>query len=97
MGRKEKVTRVIDGDTFEMERRKKPVKLANTDTPEKGQLDSAKAMEALCKMTESEEVRIETVGRDKCGRAIARVYIGRKSINKKLEGKPEKLIVNRDK
>ena len=37
MGRKEKVTRIIDGDTFETNRRKNPVRLANVDAPEKGQ------------------------------------------------------------
>lgn len=37
MPRKEKVTKIIDGDTFETDRRKHPVRLANVDTPEKGQ------------------------------------------------------------
>jgi endonuclease YncB( thermonuclease family) len=31
MGRKEKVTRIINGDTFETNRRKNPVRLANVD------------------------------------------------------------------
>ncbi len=37
MPRKEKVTKVIDGDTFETASRKHPVRLAGVDTPEKGQ------------------------------------------------------------
>lgn len=47
MSRKEKVIRVIDGDTFETASRKKPVRLANVNAPEKGQRGSAKATEAL--------------------------------------------------
>ena len=37
MARKEKVTKIIDGDAFMTDRRKHPVRLANVDTPEKGQ------------------------------------------------------------
>lgn len=85
MSRKEKVTRVIDGDTFETASRKKSVRLTNVDAPEKGQPGFIKATEALRKMIEGEEVRIETVGRDKYGRAVARVYKGRESINKRMQ------------
>lgn len=87
MARKEKVTKVIDGDTFETAIRKNPVRLANVNAPEKGQLGSAKAKEALSKLIEGEEVRIDTVSRDKYGRAIANVYKGRESINKKMQKK----------
>ena len=34
MARKEKGTKVIDGDTFETASRKNPVRLANVDAPE---------------------------------------------------------------
>ena len=87
MARKETVTRIIDGDTFETASRKNPVRLANVDTPEKGQRGFAKATETLRKMIEGKEVRIETVARDKYGRAVARVYQGRESINKKMNKK----------
>lgn len=36
MRRKEKVTKVVDGDTFLTASRKHPVKLANVDAPERG-------------------------------------------------------------
>ena len=87
MSRKERVTSVIDGDTFETASRKKPVRLANVDAPEKGQLGSVKATEALRMMIEGQEVRIETVSRDKYGRAVVNVYKGRESINKKMKEK----------
>ena len=47
MGRKEKVTRIIDGDTFETNRRKNPVRLANVDAPEKGQRGAPQARKDL--------------------------------------------------
>ena len=85
MVRKEKVTEIIDGDTFETSRRKNPVRLANVNAPEKGQRGFVKATVALREMIKGEEVRIETVGRDKYGRAIAKVYKGRESVNKKMK------------
>jgi len=87
MSRKEKVTRVIGSDTFETASRKKSVRLANVHAPEKEQRGAAKATEALRKMIEGEEVRIETVSRDKYGRSVAKVYKGRESINKKMQKK----------
>jgi len=47
MARKEKVTKVIDGDTFETASRKDPVRLANVDAQEKGQPGAAQATQAL--------------------------------------------------
>jgi len=87
MPRKEKVTKIIDGDTFKTASRKNPVRLANVDAPEKGQPGSAKATEALRKMIQGEEVKIDTVSRDKYGRAVANVYKGRESVNKKMQKK----------
>jgi len=87
MRRKETVTRVIDGDTFETDRRKNAVRLANVDTPEKGRRGAPQAREKLRKLIEGKEVGIETVARDKYGRSVARVYRGRESVNKKMQDK----------
>lgn len=38
-------------------------------------------------MDEGEEVKISTVSRDKYGRAVADVYVGRESVNKKMQRK----------
>lgn len=92
MARKEIVTEVIDGDTFRTNRRKNPVRLANVDAPEKGQPGSMKAKELLKELIEGKEVIIETVARDKYGRSIANVRIGRKSINKAMKEWLKKLI-----
>ncbi len=87
MAGKEKVTKIIDGDTFETSRRKKPVRLANVDAPEKGQPGYAAAKKALGDLLKDQEVRIDTVARDKYGRAVAKVYIGRESVNKVMKEK----------
>lgn len=45
--RRERVTKVIDGDTFKTAARKRSVRLANVDAPEKGQPGGAKATRDL--------------------------------------------------
>jgi len=90
MARKEKVTNVIDGDTFETAIRKNPVRLANVDAPEKGQPGAAQAKQALEKLIQGKEVTIETVARDKYGRSVARVKADGKSVNKAMQNKIKK-------
>jgi micrococcal nuclease len=82
---KEKVTKVIDGDTFLTSRRKKPVRLANVNAPEKGEKGYGKAKAKLLKLILNQEVLVDTVARDKYGRAVANVYKGRESVNKKMK------------
>ena len=82
---KEKVTKVIDGDTFMTSRRKIPVRLANVNAPEKGQKGYGQAKKKLEKLILNQEVRVDTVARDKYRRAVAKVYKGRESINNKME------------
>lgn len=85
MARKEKVAKVIDGDTFMTDIRKKPVRLAEVDTPEKGQPGYIQAKKELQKMIEGEEVIINTVARDSYGRSVAKVRKGNKSVNKAMQ------------
>ena len=84
MPRKEKVTRVLDGDTFLTDRRKNPVRLANIDAPEKGAPGGSAATRALRNLIEGEEVSIDTVARDSYGRSVAKVKVGRRSVNKAI-------------
>ncbi|RMF20105.1 MAG: hypothetical protein D6760_12320 [Deltaproteobacteria bacterium] len=87
MARKERVTKVIDGDTFMTASRKNPVRLADADAPEKGQPGAATATEALRTLIQGEEASIKTVARDRYGRSVARVRLGRKSVNKAMKEK----------
>lgn len=82
---KEKVTKVIDGDTFLTSRRTKSVRLANVNAPEKGEKGYGEAKAKLSNLILKQEVRVDTVARDKYGRAIANVYKGRESVNKKMK------------
>lgn len=90
MARKEKVTRVIDGDTFKTARRKHSVRLANVDAPEKGKPGAVAATKKLTGLIGGKTVSIETVARDTYGRSIANVKSGRKSVNKAMRTKSKK-------
>ena len=85
MARKERVTKVIDGDTFMTASRKNPVRLANVDAPEKGTRGGAAATKALKSMIQGETVSIDTVARDGYGRSVAKVKVGRNSVNKAVK------------
>ncbi len=90
MARKEKVTRVIDGDTFETASRKHPVRLANVDAPETNQSGGTAATAALRRLIQGQEVRIDTVARDKYRRSVAKVKVGRQSVNRAMQNKTKK-------
>jgi len=85
MARKEKVTKIIDGDTFLTDKRKNPVRLSDVDTPEKRQAGYQNAKKHLEKLILNQEVSIETVARDKYGRSVANVEVGKKSVNKVMQ------------
>ena len=85
MPRKERVTKVIDGDTFMTASRKNPIRLANVDAPEKGARGGAAATKALKSMIHGETVSVDTVARDVYGRSVAKVKVGRKSVNKAVK------------
>jgi len=85
MPRKEKVTKVIDGDTFTTDKRKNPVRLADVDTPEKRQPGYQDAKQELQNLIAGQEVFIETVARDKYGRSVADVKLGSKSVNQAMK------------
>ena len=90
MARKEDVTKVIDGDTFETSSRKKPIRLANVDTPEKGEPGYMKAKQKLTNLIKGKKVSIDTVARDSYGRSVAKVRAGGKSVNNAMKGKAKK-------
>ncbi len=90
IARKEKVTRVIDGDTFETANRKHPVRLANVDAPEKNQPGGTAATAALRRLIQGQQVSIDTVARDKYSRSVAKVKVGRQSVNRTIQNKTKK-------
>ena len=83
--RKETVTHVIDGDTFLTARRKRPVRLANVDAPERGTKAGTAATRKLRKLIQGEKVTVVTVACDVYGRSVAKVRKGNKSINNAMK------------
>ena len=88
--RKETVTRVVDGDTFYTSVRKKPVRLANVDAPEKGTRGGTKATQNLKGLIQGQKVEVNTVARDVYGRTVAKVKVGSKSVNNAMNKKLKK-------
>lgn len=82
MPRREKVTKVYDGDTFLTNRRKRPVRLDDVDTPEKRKPDYQKAKQELSELILDNYINVDTVARDKFGRPIAKVKVGTRYVNK---------------
>ncbi|HHQ14561.1 MAG TPA: hypothetical protein ENK16_05995, partial [Chromatiales bacterium] len=71
------VERVYDGDTFEAITRhgvRIRVRLAEIDTPEKGEPFSNRARETLLRMVDHDEVAIRLFDIDKYGRIVGRVF-----------------------
>ncbi len=87
MPRKEKVTRVIDGDTFMTGSRKRAVRLANVNAPEKGSRGAGEASRALRDLIQGQTVTIEAVARDKYGRSVANVKVDNRSVNASMRRK----------
>ncbi len=87
MARRERVTRVIDGDTFMTSSRKKPVRLANYDAPERGQRGYKVSKDTLKSMISGKTVTVDVKARDVYGRAVASVKVGAKSVNAAMKSR----------
>jgi endonuclease YncB( thermonuclease family) len=88
--RKETVTRVIDGDTFLTSSRKHPVRLANVDAPEKRSNGGTKATERLKRLIQGKRVEVHTVAHDAYGRAVAKVTVAGRSVNRAMHDRKTK-------
>lgn len=87
MARKERVTKVIDGDTFKTASRKNSIRLANVNAPERGAKGGSAAKQGLSRLITGKTVSVDTVARDVYGRSVANVKVGRKSVNKAMRTK----------
>lgn len=79
--RRERVTRVIDGDTFETAVRTRPVRLARVNAPEKRQPGYQAAKRRLEQLIGRQLVEVEVVARDTYGRPVANVRVDGRSVN----------------
>jgi len=80
-----RVVKVIDGDTLDIERDGKTVRirLLRVDTPEREERGYREASRALYDLTFLERVRLEYEGerRDQHGRELAYIFLGDKNVN----------------
>ena len=81
-----KVVSVADGDTITVLRGKEQVRirLDGVDTPEKRQAFGQKAKKFTAGMVAGKVVKVVPVTLDRYGRTVARVYLGKASLNEAL-------------
>jgi micrococcal nuclease len=79
------VTRVVDGDTFEIETGQK-VRMIGIDTPERGKYFFQEATDRLKELIDGKEVilRKDVSETDKYGRLLRHVYLEDRWINKQM-------------
>ena len=80
----ERVTRVIDGDTFETSSDAQPVRLEGVDTPERDEPGYQVAKDALRGLVLYRSVDVETKAHDTYGRRVAQVRVGAQSVNEAM-------------
>ena len=85
-GWKGKVTKVMDGDTLQVKKGKKLIKirLYGVDCPEKGQHYGAEATKFATQLCLNKKVRVETIHTDQYGRTVGLLSAGRKMLNREL-------------
>ena len=81
MTKRETVSRVIDGDTFLTNSRKRSVRLANVNAPEKGTRGANSATAKLRGLIDGKKIVVTPVARDCYGRTVAKVKVNGKSVN----------------
>ena len=88
MSRIEMVVGVIDGDSFETDSSEHPVRLADVEAPERGEMGYGAAKLKLARLIRGKQVEIQPVTRDKYGRTVARVRVGGVSVNSEMQNLP---------
>ena len=82
-----KVISIADGDTLTIltpDKQQERVRLAEIDTPEKGQPYAKKSKQALAALVAGKTVAILPIDTDRCGRTVGRVYIDGLDVNKEM-------------
>lgn len=81
------VVSIADGDTFTLltaERDQVRIRLAEIDTPERGQPWGSRASQALADKVFRKHVVIEVVDTDRYGRAVGRIWLDDRNINREM-------------
>src|SRR3989344_4207846 len=84
--RRNRVVRVIDGDSFETADSRR-IRLLGVDAPELGNCMGQEAKNMLVILIEGKTVRLKDLLKDDYGRVLANVFTGSKFINKEIIAK----------
>lgn len=83
-----RVVRVKDGDSLIVERagvkRRSEIRLAGIDAPELAQPWGIQSRSALRRIAMGKQVRVEVTDRDRYGRLVARLWVGRTHVNARM-------------
>lgn len=82
-----KVVGVTDGDTItvlDAEKRQHKVRLEGIDAPESGQPFGTQAKKALSDKVFGKEITVKETGKDRYGRTLGHVYVGKQHVNREL-------------
>jgi endonuclease YncB( thermonuclease family) len=79
-----RVVGISDGDTLTLltdRRQEVRLRLAEIDTPERGQPYSERSRQLLSDLVYGKSVRVEIRDTDRYGRTVGRIYVGSRDIN----------------
>jgi endonuclease YncB( thermonuclease family) len=82
-----RVVGITDGDTLTLltpQRREVKIRLAEIDTPERGQPYGTRARPVLSDLAFRRDVRADVQNNDRYGRTVGRVYAGRVDVNAEM-------------
>ena len=81
-----RVVRIIDGDTVDLlvERTEHRIRLAEIDTPERGQDWGRRASQALSEKVGGKDVRVDVTDVDRYDRLIGKIWLGDRDINREM-------------
>lgn len=77
------VVSVHDGDTLKLDDGR-TIRLSGIDAPEVNQPYGVESRDLLRKLTWKKSIRIETRGKDRYGRIVGEIFVGKKSINRSM-------------
>jgi len=80
------VVGITDGDTLTLlvDGRQYKIRLAEIDTPERGQAWGTRATQALSEKVFRQQIAVATTEQDRYGRWIGKVWVGQRDINREL-------------
>lgn len=84
---KGRVVGIADGDTLTLltaEKRQVKVRLAEIDTPEKGQPYGNRSRQALAELVFQKQITVDVIDMDRYGRPVGRVFQGETDVNAEM-------------